>query len=193
MGILAFLIISIPTFFYTYKKGRVEERKEVLYYIIVSLISVSIFAILNIGVMNTFKGITLFSTIPILLSIAWYDAKEKQIDVKLMLMLLGISVISIINYDILYPVTHILTAALFFVLMFIVNKVSKNGIGFGDIKLMPILALLLGLGTMLKVTLGALFIMLIAGIVSIIRKKARWKDSLPFAPYLYIAFVLCAM
>ncbi len=193
MGIIAFFIISAVSFFYTYKKERIVGRKEVLYYIIISLISVSIFAVLNIGLMNTFKGTTLFASIPIMLSIAWYDAKEKQIDVKLMLMLLGISIISIINYDILYPVTHILTAALFFVIMFIGNKVSKNGIGFGDIKLMPILALLLGLGNMLKVTLGALFIMLIVGVISIIRKKAGWKDSFPFAPYLYVAFVLSAI
>lgn len=193
MGVLAFLIISVFIFFYTYKKERIKGRKEILYYIIISLISVSVFAILNIKYLNAFKGITLFSAIPILLSIAWYDAKEKQIDVKLMLMLLGIALISIINYDILYPVTHILAAGLFFVMMFIGNKVSKNGIGYGDIKLLPILALLLGLGDMLKVTLGALFIMLIVGVISIIRKKAGWKDSLPFAPYLYVAFVLCAI
>lgn len=193
MGIVAFFIISVLTFLYTYRKRRMDGRKEVLYYIVISLISVSIFAILNIEIINKFKGIALFASIPVMLSIAWYDAKEKQIDVKLMLTLLGIAVISIINYDVLYPVTHILTAALFFVMMFIGNKVSKNGIGFGDIKLMPILALLLGLSDMLKVTLGALFIMLIVGIVSIIRKKAGWKDSLPFAPYLYVAFVLCAI
>ena len=117
MGIVAFFIISVLTFLYTYRKRRMDGRKEVLYYIVISLISVSIFAILNIEIINKFKGIALFASIPVMLSIAWYDAKEKQIDVKLMLTLLGIAVISIINYDVLYPVTHILTAALFFVMM----------------------------------------------------------------------------
>jgi len=76
------------------------------------------------------------------------------------------------------------------VLFYVIALASKGGMGGGDIKLMAVLGFITGwpyvlILFMLSFILGALA----GGFLLIIKKKAL-KDSLPFAPFLSIGFLL---
>lgn len=69
--------------------------------------------------------------------------------------------------------------------------ISRGGIGMGDIKLFSALSLLLGLyGGMCTLILAQLAA-LVCAVVLLLARKATLKDSIPFAPFFAVGFLLC--
>ncbi len=69
--------------------------------------------------------------------------------------------------------------------------ISRGGIGMGDIKLFAAASLLLGLyGGICSLALAQLAA-LVAAVLLLLTKKATWKDSIPFAPFLAAGFLIC--
>ena len=72
-------------------------------------------------------------------------------------------------------------------IMLVIFLVSKGGMGAGDIKLMAMIGLYVGLrGTAVVLFLGFIFGALV-GITFMALRKLTRKDALPFAPYLALA------
>lgn len=71
------------------------------------------------------------------------------------------------------------------------NLLSHNGLGMGDVKLVFILGLLLGLDDTLAGLLWTFVFSAIAGIVLLIRKKAKMKTKIAMGPFFFLGF-LCS-
>lgn len=77
------------------------------------------------------------------------------------------------------------------VMFLITNLLSHNGLGMGDVKLVFILGLLLGLDDTLGGLLWTFVFSAAAGIVLIIRKKAKMKTKIAMGPFFFLGF-LCS-
>ncbi len=80
-------------------------------------------------------------------------------------------------------------SALFYLIAFL----SKGGLGGGDIKLMAVLGLAAGWPLVLLVFFLAFLLGAAVGMILLFSKKKTWRSSLPFAPFLSIAFLLVAV
>lgn len=71
-----------------------------------------------------------------------------------------------------------------------VYAVSRGGLGGGDVKLMTVSGLYLGIDGVLPAMLyGSVLTVLAAGILMLLKKIGR-KDAIPLAPFLYVGMVL---
>jgi len=75
-------------------------------------------------------------------------------------------------------------------LLFIIILVSRGGMGAGDMKLMAMIGLFVGLRGVAVVLLAAFISGALVGIVMMILGRATRKDALPFAPYLALGAVV---
>lgn len=75
-------------------------------------------------------------------------------------------------------------------IFFLGNLLSHNGLGMGDVKLMAIAGLYLGLNKVMALIFWALLMSLLAGIVLIIAKKAKLKTAIPLAPFFLAGSVI---
>lgn len=69
------------------------------------------------------------------------------------------------------------------------NLLSHNGLGMGDVKLVFILGLMLGLDDTLAGLLWTFVFSAIAGIILLIRKKAKMKTKIPMGPFFFLGFL----
>ena len=69
--------------------------------------------------------------------------------------------------------------------------ISRGGIGIGDVKILSAMGFCLGLETAFLALLAAQILAVLAAIVLLVTKRAKWKDSLPFAPFLWVGLLLC--
>ena len=86
-------------------------------------------------------------------------------------------------------------AAAYFTFMLILALIVPGGLGFGDVKLAPILGAYLGFSRPGFVVLGIVAAYVIGGVVSLLllvtRIKGR-KDAIPFGPYMVVG-AYCAL
>lgn len=65
--------------------------------------------------------------------------------------------------------------------------ISRQGMGLGDVKLIAAMGFCLGDNSIVVIIMFSLMISAIYGIVQLVRKKKKYKDEIPFAPFLAIA------
>ena len=78
-------------------------------------------------------------------------------------------------------------------LLAVVSRVSGNGFGYGDVKLLGAFCFTGGLSAMLSSTVAGLIVCTFFSIGALLLKKRGLKDQLPFAPFFYIGFLIAAM
>lgn len=69
------------------------------------------------------------------------------------------------------------------------NLLSRNGLGMGDVKLVFLLGLLLGLDDTLAGLLWTFVFSVITGIVLMISKKAKLKTKIALGPFFFLGFL----
>ena len=76
-----------------------------------------------------------------------------------------------------------------FLILGIANKLSKGGIGLGDVKLLSCIGFMCDIYIVIKtLTLALLACICILGVLLILKKQTV-KDHLPFAPFIHIGFI----
>lgn len=134
----------------------------------------------------------------VIVVISFIDLHEQIIPDGLVLIILSAAIIyKAINYfiykeniEILNSILGFFTGGLIFLLIAIV---SNGAMGGGDIKLMAVLGLILGLK---KTLLNILLSFIIGAIISVfllIGKKKGRKDAIPFGPFINIAFIIALL
>jgi len=78
-------------------------------------------------------------------------------------------------------------------LFMLVYIISRKGVGGGDVKLMTVAGLYLGLNGVLPSILYASILTGVVGGVLILTKRMGRKDPLPFAPFLYVSFIIVSL
>jgi leader peptidase (prepilin peptidase)/N-methyltransferase len=89
-----------------------------------------------------------------------------------------------------YLLSSLLGCFACFVLLMIAGKISKGGIGNGDIKLIAALGFVCGLLKVFASLLISLIMCLIISLLLVIIKKKTIKDHMSFGPYIYFGFLI---
>ena len=85
------------------------------------------------------------------------------------------------------PLLGFLTGA---IVVFVLMLLSRGGIGAGDLKLIAVVGLYFGLFGLLEIMIYTMFIASFTGIVLLIMKKAKFKSTMPMAPFICIGSAL---
>lgn len=121
------------------------------------------------------------------------DIKKKIIPNRLVLTLFGIWTVYIILLIILSPDEGIseliksITGALFSLLVFGAGYIlMKNKLGGGDVKLTIVMGAVLTGDAVFGALIYALILSLMFAAIALISQKMKMKDSMPFAPFLFL-------
>jgi len=126
---------------------------------------------------------------------AIYDFKLQLIPNAIPLAIVGIRILFIIAEQIIYGDAVIgfmysfVGGAVGFLVLYVAGRLSKGGIGGGDIKLVAALGFLCGFRAMFTTLTLALLVCALFSIPYVIAKKERLSDSLPFGPFIYVGFI----
>ena len=92
-----------------------------------------------------------------------------------------------------YMVSSILGCLLCAFALVVANKLSKGGIGGGDIKLLSAVGFMCGIYVVCSTMLVALFTCVIASLILLAAKKCTRKDSVPFGPFIWVGFLVVCL
>jgi len=125
------------------------------------------------------------------------DIKSKLVPNRLVLFMFAAWVLVFIPYLFLRieaALPLLLSSALGFVLsgviFLLVYLISRKGLGGGDVKLMAVAGLYLGLGRVLPAMLIGSVLAAVAAVILILAKKMDSKGTIPLVPFLYVGILL---
>ena len=133
----------------------------------------------------------------VLLSAMILDRKTHQIPNLLILSVLGIGAILLVAEFLLYRETFLTTlimsvAGLLIcvVLFHILARLTREGIGMGDVKLISSMGWMLGLASTLVAVLFGLILCTLAACILLFWKRKNKDDRIPFGPFLFFGYIL---
>lgn len=77
-----------------------------------------------------------------------------------------------------------------FILLLILSKLSRGGLGMGDVKLITAQAFLCGVYSVMNTLIFGLLVCVVAAIILVLSSKKGMKDAIAFGPFLYIGYVI---
>ena len=174
------------------------SKKKTVFFIIILLLLNCVtvwFIVKNTqSYINTIKLLTVLCALEIMSVTDYY---LKIIPNFILLLLLAVRVVLyIVEFFVLKPkvlsifVSDLIGFAFGFGILLVASLISKQAIGFGDVKLFGVLGLITGFQCTFFTLFIALVISAIVGIVLLIRKKINRKESMPFAPFVLIGFLV---
>ena len=86
--------------------------------------------------------------------------------------------------------SSLIAAIIVFIFFVFCRLVSKGGIGFGDIKLVTVLALICGFRGIIYVLVFSEISALLAAVAALLLKKMGLRDGMPFAPFFLAGFII---
>lgn len=128
------------------------------------------------------------------------DFREQTVPNRLVLAMLGAWCMILVPQLFIHVETGLslllsgAVGALFAGVVFLtVYFVSRRGLGGGDVKLMTVFGLYLGLDSVVPAMLYGTLLAAAAGGILILLKKVGPKDAIPLVPFLYIGVVLTVL
>ncbi|WP_407721641.1 prepilin peptidase [Ruminococcus sp. JE7B6] len=86
---------------------------------------------------------------------------------------------------------NVIASVIVVIILWVLSLVTRNGMGFGDIKYLGALCFTGGI-TLLLVSLSvSLICSLVVGVTYVARKKKKMKDTIPFGPFILLGVVAC--
>lgn len=133
----------------------------------------------------------------ILLSAMIIDSKTRLIPNVLILCSLGIGALLLL-LEFIFVRDTFLTSLLMsiagficcVVLFYVLSRLTKEGIGMGDVKLISVMGLLLGLSSALMSVLFSLILCTLASIALLFGKKKNKNDRIAFGPFMFFGYML---
>lgn len=86
-------------------------------------------------------------------------------------------------------INGLISAAVFFLVFFLVRMASRGGVGYGDIKMITAAALVFGIYGTFSFLLTSHVAAALTAIILLVTKKATRKDGLPFGPFFYLGYL----
>ncbi|MCI9370889.1 MAG: prepilin peptidase [Lachnospiraceae bacterium] len=148
------------------------------------------------------KQITIFTEIQycvvwiFLVSSAIFDIQIRIIPNFIPLALLGAKIILVILQLIGKQITwsdmivNLFVAIICIIILLVISKITHDGIGMGDVKLLAAIGFVLGLELLWAVLLLSSLLCLLVAIILLISKTKTLKDSLPFAPFIMFGYMI---
>lgn len=141
--------------------------------------------------------IRLAGSTALLAGAAWCDLEKRRIPNFFCLALLCVYAVSsalelaVFGTEALSVILGgLIGGAVAFGLLMLCRFFSRGGIGYGDVKILTALGTVMGLYGTISTIFLAEVAALLAALVLMLLRKASFKDSLPFAPFIYIGFAL---
>lgn len=183
--ILSVFLILISKIYFE-KKIVFNKKKSLI--IIIALILVLTVSIL---ILNGNYGINSLSVnylflIYLLFMITIHDIKEKNIPVEWLIFGFIIGLIFLLFNPNVRLLDSLISPIIYFVLLFLLSKLFKGGIGFGDILIFALLSFLTGWKMTFTILILSLLSTGMLGIVLYIFKKVDKKTTLPFMPFIFL-------
>ena len=157
--------------------------------LLVVLLSVENMLLFSAGVLKMLRYVILLCGVAV---IACIDRRSKRIPNEILLALVYIRALVLIAECVMYPsyaLSMIISALLGSILgggMFLICYfITRGGVGMGDVKLF-----FLGSGGIMAVIVTTVFSSAVYSIVQLVRKKAKLKDEIAFAPFVWIGLIL---
>lgn len=76
------------------------------------------------------------------------------------------------------------------VLFYVLSRLTKEGIGMGDVKLISVMGLHLGLSSTLISIIFSLILCTLVSVVLLFGKKKNKNDKIPFGPFMFFGYIL---
>lgn len=187
-----YLLITAASYYNCVREDILPGKLRKAAYIAASAVCPVIFLFVNRGAPE-YDIIFLSAGLGLLIRISAGDIKSGVIDILPTAALYLAGVLSLIRVDAGFIMTRLLAALIFFAVMSVGRKVSRNGIGHGDVILMPAVGLMLGTDAGLRAAVLGLAVMAAAGLTMTFRKKIGFRDELPLAPFILIGYVFCSV
>ena len=153
--------------------------------LLVVLLSVENMLLFSAGVLKMLRYVILLCGVAV---IACIDRRSKRIPNEILLALVYIRALVLIAECVMYPsyaLSMIISALLGSILgggMFLICYfITRGGVGMG---------LYLGSGGIMAVIVTTVFSSAVYSIVQLVRKKAKLKDEIAFAPFVWIGLIL---
>ena len=163
-------------------------------YTVTAILTIGVCSVYEYGGTKIVRYLVLFCA---LLLCSYTDVKNRIIPNTVLLWLLlartGLLVIEIAIAPDLWKVVVIrmvLGCATSFVVLWIAALASKGGIGMGDVKLMAVIGYYVGFENILSCITAPMVLFCVFGLAMVAMKKAKLKDSLPFAPFVAAGVML---
>ena len=86
-------------------------------------------------------------------------------------------------------ISSALGLVIIFLVLFALSKAMRNGLGFGDVKFLSAVGFMGGILAVCSVLLAGLIISCLVSVGLLVTKTKKVKDSIPFAPFIYIGIV----
>lgn len=125
------------------------------------------------------------------------DVREMRVPNRLVAAMLGVWVLVMVpqlflrtEKTVLLMISAVIGAVLSGGLFLVVYMVSRKGLGGGDVKLMTVSGLYLGIGDVLSAMLYGSILAAAAGLILILTKKIGPRDAIPLVPFLYAGMLL---
>lgn len=87
-------------------------------------------------------------------------------------------------------ISELIAAAIVFFMCALISVVLKNGIGFGDVKLLIVMALFTGVTGVMNIIMLSMMMLFIVSVASLVVKKKIRTDGVPFAPSVLVGTVV---
>jgi len=183
----------IPIFSYLYLRGRCAFCKKTIssLYPLVELTAaaVAVITFYHFGLNWQGVGAVIFSWGLIVLAVIDYRKKILPDDITLLLLWIGLLCNAFYYYT--QPAYAILGALIGYVLLWSIAKLfymirKKDGMGYGDFKMLAMLGAWAGVPLLLNTLLTSVILALVVNLLLIITQKISKKNPIPFGPYLAI-------
>ncbi len=92
-----------------------------------------------------------------------------------------------------YLVSSLIGCFLCTLLLIIANKISKGGIGGGDIKLLACIGLMSGVYVVFSTLLFSLLACIVVSVFLLFFRKKTMNDHLPFGPFIYLGITIMCL
>ncbi|MDD6148345.1 MAG: prepilin peptidase [Lachnospiraceae bacterium] len=188
------IVLNVLCFWVSTREEVVEKRGRI-YEAITSfaIAGILLFMILFYKNQNAVFVLKRGMVLAVLTTAAYTDFKAMKIPNKLVLLgllyravLLPVEFIMQTQYLKSVLLSEIIAAGALLVICLLCRLVMHGSLGYGDMKLMVVMGLLLGLDGIIGAMLNSLLITFIVAVYLMISKKKTKKDVIPFAPFLAI-------
>ena len=206
-GIVSALLIFISTKYYiprlsrrssdklSNEKGKISRTNKIVIILLIVLFSVICGYFTSENATSVINITRIAIAFFVLLLVAQTDYTYMIIPNLCSEILLAASVISILAELILdrdnvaaWTLNCILSALVTLIILTLMSKLTKGGIGLGDVKIFSSLSFFCGFRCVFATIMMALIICALVSIVLILLKKKTMKDALPLGPFIYFGY-----
>ena len=173
------------------KKEKFKKKKNVIAYIAIQVVLVAVFCFLNCLDVAIYDMGFYVAGLCVFFALSYIDLKEKVVDTHLMLVLLSFAAISCVRSDFQYIISHIGAAIVGYLIMLIIKKIKYEQIGLGDVRIVPVIGLALGVGALFRTMVMGMLIMVLYSVVGMLLKRINLKSELPMLPFVCAGWMLC--